>query len=52
VAVVPPRFNRLIFYDGSLFHAGDIPHPGLLRDDVRSGRLTFNGFFVCRRAAR
>ncbi len=49
--VVPARWNRLIFYDGSVFHSGDIGAPQLLTDDPRSGRLTLNGFFTCTRAA-
>jgi len=49
VAVVPPRFNRLVFYDGGLFHAGVIPDPARLSDDPRVGRLTMNGFLTCRR---
>lgn len=51
VLCVPPRFNRMIFYDGSLFHAGHIPEPSRLSDDPRRGRLTLNGFFTCRRRA-
>lgn len=52
VLTVPPRFNRAIFYDGSLFHCSDIPEPTRLSADPRRGRLTLNGFWVCRRAAR
>lgn len=48
---VPPKWNRLIFYDGSLFHCSDIPDPSLLSSDPRRGRLTLNGFFTCRRRA-
>lgn len=51
VAVVPPRFNRIVFYDGGLFHAGMIPDPARLSDDPKRGRLTLNGFFTCRRGA-
>ncbi|MCB1552718.1 MAG: hypothetical protein KDJ14_02825 [Xanthomonadales bacterium] len=51
VAVAPPRFNRIIFYDGALFHSSHIPHPELLSADPRRGRLTLNGFFTCRRSA-
>lgn len=50
VLTVPPRWNRLIFYDGDLFHSGDIAHPERLSDDPHRGRLTLNGFFVCTRA--
>ena len=51
VAVVPPRFNRMVFYDGSLFHAGHIAEPERLSDDPAKGRLTLNGFFTCRRSS-
>jgi hypothetical protein len=51
IGSVPARWNRLIFYDGSLLHSGDIPAPEKLSVDPRIGRLTFNGFFVCRRNA-
>jgi hypothetical protein len=46
---VPARFNRLIFYLGTLFHTGEIAHPELLVRDPRCGRLSLNGFFTCRR---
>jgi hypothetical protein len=48
VLTIAPRFNRLIFYDGMLFHAGDITAPEKLDADPRRGRLTLNGFFTCR----
>jgi hypothetical protein len=51
VATVAPRFNRIVFYDGSLFHCSDIAAPERLSTDFRRGRLTLNGFFTCRRAA-
>lgn len=51
VGGVEPRFNRLIFYDGSVLHSGDIRSPQKLSDDPARGRLTFNGFFVSRRHA-
>lgn len=50
-ASVPARWNRLIFYEGgSVFHCSDIAAPERLSDDPARGRLTLNGFFVCRRA--
>ena len=49
VLTVPPRFNRLIFYDGALFHSSDIPAVERLSTDPRKGRLTLNGFFTCTR---
>lgn len=51
VATVPARWNRMIFYAGTIFHSGEIAHPQLLTDDPRTGRLTLNGFFTCRRSA-
>jgi hypothetical protein len=50
-AAIEPRWNRLIFYDGgAVFHGSDIAAPERLDPDPRHGRLTWNGFFVCRRA--
>ena len=50
---IPARWNRLVVYDGgTLFHGSAINRPDLLRDDPRTGRLTLNGFFVCRAKAR
>lgn len=50
VLTIPARWNRLIFYDGSVFHCGEIATPEKLHADPRSGRLTLNGFFICTRA--
>jgi hypothetical protein len=44
---VPAKWNRLVFYDGALFHSGDIRHPERLDPDPARGRLTLNGFFTC-----
>lgn len=51
VASVPAKWNRLIFYDGSLLHSGDIASPEKLSADPAGGRLTLNGFFTCRQRA-
>lgn len=51
LATVPAKFNRAIFYDGSIFHSSHITRPDLLTDDPARGRLTLNGFFVCRKTA-
>ena len=49
---ISPRFNRVVFYDGSaVFHCSGITAPEKLTPDPRTGRLTLNGFFVCRSAA-
>jgi Family of unknown function (DUF6445) len=52
LAQVPAAWNRMLFYNGDLFHSGDIVAPERLSADPRTGRLTLNGFFTCRRAAR
>jgi len=44
---VPAKWNRLIFYDGGLYHSGDIRSPERLDPDPARGRLTLNGFFTC-----
>jgi hypothetical protein len=46
---IAARWNRLIIYDGGMLHASDIVAPDRLSSDPRSGRLTLNGFFTCRR---
>ena len=50
-AVVPAAFNRAVFYDGGQFHSSHITQPDLLSDDPARGRLTLNGFFICKRNA-
>ncbi len=52
VAQVPSAWNRMLFYNGDLFHSADIGAPARLSADPRTGRLTLNGFFTCRPAAR
>ncbi|MES2898576.1 MAG: DUF6445 family protein [Pseudomonadota bacterium] len=51
LATVPAKFNRIIFYDGAMFHSSHVTRPDLLSDAPDLGRLTLNGFFVCRKAA-
>jgi hypothetical protein len=46
VATIAPRWNRMIFYDGSVLHSGDITAPELLSTLPSTGRLTLNGFFT------
>jgi hypothetical protein len=50
-AAVPAAFNRAVFYDGGHFHSSHITQPEKLSADPAHGRLTLNGFFICRRAA-
>jgi hypothetical protein len=52
LAHIPAAWNRMLFYNGDLFHSGDITAPARLSADPRTGRLTLNGFFTCRPAAR
>lgn len=49
-AQMAAAWNRLIVYDGSLFHSADV-QPARLSADPLQGRLTLNGFFTCRRLA-
>lgn len=49
VMTVPPRWNRLIVYSGTVPHSGDIPAPQRLLANPRQGRLTLNAFLTCRR---
>jgi glycine/D-amino acid oxidase-like deaminating enzyme len=48
---VPAKWNRAVFYDGGIYHSGDIrgPSPAAYRDGA--GRLTINAFFRSRRPA-
>ena len=52
VCTVPAAYNRAVFYDGSQFHSSHITQPELLSADPAQGRLTLNGFFITRQAAR
>lgn len=52
VATVAPAWNRAVFYDGGVYHSGDLRFPARLSDDPAQGRLTMNGFMHCRRQAR
>ncbi len=51
IAQVPAAWNRLIFYDGGLFHSADVSEAALLHPDPMRGRLTLNSFITCRRVA-
>ncbi len=44
LCTIPARFNRLIFYSGSVPHGAAIAAPELLSSDPRKGRLTLNVF--------
>ena len=48
---VSAKWNRMIFYDGRIFHCGEVGSPQALGGDPLTGRLTLNGFFTCSRKA-
>ncbi len=50
-AQVPAAWNRLIFYDGSLFDSADV-NPQRLQPHPLHGRLTLNSFITCKRSSR
>jgi Family of unknown function (DUF6445) len=52
IAQVPAQWNRMLFYNGDLYHSAEVGTPAHLSADARAGRLTLNGFFVCRPALR
>jgi tryptophan halogenase len=45
---LPARWNRAVFYDGGIFHSGDIRAPAAAYR-AGPGRLTLNAFFKSRR---
>jgi len=51
VGRIPAKWNRMIFYDGRIFHSGEVGSPQALSGDPMTGRLTLNGFFTCSRKA-
>jgi hypothetical protein len=51
IGTVAPKWNRMIFYDGRMFHSADLPAPHKLSNDPLTGRLTLNGFFTSTRRA-
>jgi hypothetical protein len=46
IGSVPAKFNRMIFYDGRMFHCGDIKAHERMSANPAKGRLTLNGFFT------
>lgn len=50
IGAIEPRFNRLIAYDGDVFHTSHVADAARLSGDPRRGRLTINGFFTLRAA--
>ena len=48
---VAAKYNRIIFYDGNIFHSSDIRQPEKLNAPGSLGRLSINGFFTSTRKA-
>ena len=46
---IEPRYNRLVAFDGSCWHAPDIRDASRLSDQPLHGRLTMDARFTCRR---
>jgi hypothetical protein len=49
IGSVAPRWNRMVFYDASILHSGDIFTLERLTSDPATGRLTLNFFYSSRR---
>ncbi len=49
IGCVEARWNRMIVYDGMMFHSGDITRPEAMTNNPETGRLSLNGFFSARR---
>lgn len=47
IGSVKAKWNRVVFYDGGIYHSGDILDVDKLSADPQAGRLTVNGFFSC-----
>ncbi len=52
IARVPAAWNRLIAYDGGVFHSAAVDSSTPLHADPTRGRLTLNGFYTCTRPLR
>jgi hypothetical protein len=52
VVQIAAAWNRVIFYDGGLFHSADLGDPARLVAAPRLGRLTLNSFFTAHKGAR
>ena len=48
---VPAKWNRAIFYEGTIFHAAHITQPALLNSEPNTARLALNGFFKFKKMA-
>ena len=48
IVAIPARWNRMVIYDGMVFHSGDILRPEAMTADPVNGRLSLNGFYTGR----
>lgn len=48
---VEAKWNRALFYEGTIFHAAQVAQPELLIDDPRTARLALNGFLRFKKQA-
>jgi hypothetical protein len=46
---IPAKFNRMVIFDGAMFHASQITRETPLSDSATDGRLTFDAFLTCKR---
>ncbi len=51
VSTLPARYNRMVFFDGNILHASQLPSAEKLSTDPAKGRLTLEAYFVCQRKA-
>lgn len=51
IQTVHAKWNRAIFYDGTIFHAAHITQPELLNSEPSTARLALNGFFKFKKVA-
>jgi Family of unknown function (DUF6445) len=51
MSTLPARYNRMVFFDGSILHASQLPSGEKLSTEPAKGRLTLEAYFVCQRKA-
>jgi Family of unknown function (DUF6445) len=51
VSTLAARYNRMVFFDGTILHASQLPSAEKLSSDPARGRLTLEAYFVCQRNA-
>ncbi|TAG65470.1 MAG: hypothetical protein EAZ24_16790 [Burkholderiales bacterium] len=46
---IPAKFNRMVIFDGAMFHSPQITSETPLVSDPHNGRLTFDAYLTCKR---